>query len=289
MDNTHIQDRGYRYMSQNNLQLRKNHKFLSSTSDIRQICDPLKLLQINMFVYRKRFADGSEIYLSTHANWIDDYFKLGLYKSSIFEGDISRYPTGFLVWPKESELDVFRHGQVYYNSVSGITFCKNNHDTCDLFFFSSTEKPSHLGDYYLYNLDLFQKFVVYFQEKASELIKNCDSHRVKPPPFVIHSAVELYLNEISNNTNNPQREAFVNAIQHNRSSYRKSQFSILTQREHDCLDLLMREHNLVKIAKILGISHRTAETHFQHIKEKLQCRNKTELLLKVQKILIESN
>jgi len=185
-------------------------------------------------------------------------------------------------------LEVFIHGQVYYNSFSGITFCKNNTDSCELFFFSS-ERPNHFNDYYLYNLDLFQKFATYFKEKSAEIVKDCQSCRITPPPFALHPELEIYLNRISQNTNEIQRDAFTNAIGFDKGAYRKSQLSILTEREHACLDLLMREHSVVNIAKILGISHRTAEIHLANIRNKLECRSKVELLLKIQKMMLDSN
>lgn len=276
-------------MSQNNLHLRSNHKFLTYSNEIKRICEPLQYLHLSKFVYRKRYRDGSEIYLTGNPYWIDDYFGLGLYKSSIFEGDISCYPSGVLTWPKETTLDVFLHGQNYYNSHSGITICRNNTENCELFFFSSSFKFSQLNDSFMHELDLYYKFITYFKEKASAIIKDCESCRVKPSAFILHAEAEVYVKTLSLSTRQTQRGSFMNAIRHNDYCNVKPQLYILTPREHDCLNLLMHEHSIVKIAKTLGISHRTAEIHLSHIREKLQCRNKSELLLKVQKMIFNSS
>ena len=72
------------------INLRKNHKFLSVSGYLKQICQPLAHLHIHLFTYLKNFHDGSQINISTHANWVADYYQLGLYKTSLFEADPAR-------------------------------------------------------------------------------------------------------------------------------------------------------------------------------------------------------
>jgi DNA-binding CsgD family transcriptional regulator len=268
-------------MSLKNIILPKNHKFLTSTNEIKQICAPLEYLNIQMFTYRRRFRNGSEIYLSTNVSWIDDYFRLGLYQSSLFEAEIHHYPTGFLPWPKESNLAVFKHGQLYYNSFSGITYCNNESKFCELFFFSFNRDIIDISP----NIDLLEKFVFSFKEKADRLIKQCAPYIVTPPTFALDPSVDLYLSLIADNSYKKQRDQFLKSMEDNRIAILNAHLVNLTARERDCLDLLIRFHSLSKIANILGISYRTVETHISNIKEKLHCRSKIELILKVNKLM----
>lgn len=113
------------------------HPFLSMTKDIEDICRPLQQFGIHLFAYRKTFKNGSRINLSNNANWLADYFKLELYKSSLFEADIDNYFSGFSIWPQESHLPVFAHGRTYYNSDNGITLILKDQDFCEFFIFGA--------------------------------------------------------------------------------------------------------------------------------------------------------
>ena len=64
------------------IQLRKNHKFLSSAGYIKQICQPLACLNIHLFTYLKKFSDGGQINLSSDPEWVHDYYNLGLFETS---------------------------------------------------------------------------------------------------------------------------------------------------------------------------------------------------------------
>jgi DNA-binding CsgD family transcriptional regulator len=54
----------------------------------------------------------------------------------------------------------------------------------------------------------------------------------------------------------------------------------LSQREQECLVLLIRGRVMKEIAFILGINARTVETHITHIKAKLGCTSKSQLIEK---------
>ncbi|MBS0350625.1 MAG: helix-turn-helix transcriptional regulator [Proteobacteria bacterium] len=54
--------------------------------------------------------------------------------------------------------------------------------------------------------------------------------------------------------------------------------NILSQRELECFFYLIRGKTAKSIAKMLGISYRTVETHIDHLKNKLNCSSKTELI-----------
>ncbi len=57
----------------------------------------------------------------------------------------------------------------------------------------------------------------------------------------------------------------------------------LTQREQECLALLVKGLSAKKSAKLLDISHRTVEAHLAKVKQKAHCRTQLELLSKVRK------
>lgn len=54
----------------------------------------------------------------------------------------------------------------------------------------------------------------------------------------------------------------------------------LTEKQENCIFLLIRGKTVKEIAKILGISPRTVESHLEAVKNKLNCQNKSEIIEK---------
>jgi len=59
----------------------------------------------------------------------------------------------------------------------------------------------------------------------------------------------------------------------------------LSKRQLDCAKLLLAGKSHKEIAAHLNLSTRTVEHYFFHIKEKLHCKNRTELIIKLKEIL----
>jgi DNA-binding CsgD family transcriptional regulator len=254
--------------------LRKNHKFLSAAGHVRSVCQPLQYLQTHMFTYMKNFLDGTQVYLSSDARWIEDYYTLKLHDSSFFEGDPAQYVTGFKWWPEGSDLPVFTHGRDYFNSLYGITFCRQEKDGCEFFFFSSGRENTAKMDVYLNHLDLLEEFTVYFKEKTAPLLQTCSNHRVTRRIRGTNQMQQQH---------DVQRELFLQAIGMHHAALNQflGQYEPLTAREKECLFFMMDELSTANIADAMHVSIRTAETHIYHIKQKLHCRTKYELLAKL--------
>lgn len=56
--------------------------------------------------------------------------------------------------------------------------------------------------------------------------------------------------------------------------------SLLTEREDECLFYILRGKTTKEVAKLLNISPRTVETHFNNIKQKLICSNRSQVIEK---------
>jgi DNA-binding CsgD family transcriptional regulator len=253
--------------------LRKNHKFLSSAGLVNQICAPLQYFKIHLFTYLKKFNDGSEINLSTDPRWIFDYYYLALYRTSMYESE--HHKTGISIWPVNCPSLVFQHGREHFDSVYGFTLCQEQEDSCEFFFFSLSSKHYKMLDVCINNLDLIEEFTLYFKERASELLKSCDSQRIIIPNNLCQQKTDLLY------TSNYLREKFTQAIKRNSFTKWLRSHEPLTKREAECLDLLIDFQTVPELAKELNISKRTVETHLERIKAKLKCQSKQELLIKI--------
>lgn len=59
----------------------------------------------------------------------------------------------------------------------------------------------------------------------------------------------------------------------------------LSKQQRECAKLLLKGFSSKQIAKGLNLSYRTVEAYVNHLKNKLSCQNKTELVLKLQALL----
>lgn len=252
--------------------LNNKHPFLSAAGSLTKICDPLHYFNIHLFTYLKKFNDGSQINISTNAEWIADYYRLGLYKTSTYEAEAHK--VGISLWPWDSDLQVFKHGRKYYDSVYGFTLCQKQTDGWEFFFFSLSAKQFKMLDVCLNHIDLIEEFTYYFKDKASLLLKRCDEQRLMLPRRQLVESHEL-------EQSNTIRKEFIGIIQgHTMAKWLKNH-EPLTKREMECLCLLMDYPTVTALANRLQLSKRTVETHVEHIKAKLQCCTKQDLLIKL--------
>jgi len=257
------------------INLQKNHKLLSASESIKQICKPLQHLTTHLFTYMKNFNDGTQINISSDPRWIEDYYALKLYNTSYFENHPSLYQQGFKWWTEGSDLPIYVHGRDYFNSHYGITYCQQVEDGCEFFFFSGAKEHPFVLDFYLNNLDLLEKFSQYFKDHAVSILKECNHHRIireqgTQMPTMIDTANRrnLFLQETG-------------LLGQTLASF-LSQFEPLTRREYECLLHSMKELSTAEeVAAAMNISRRTVETHLERIKSKLQCRSKNELMVKL--------
>lgn len=59
----------------------------------------------------------------------------------------------------------------------------------------------------------------------------------------------------------------------------------LTERQHQCAELLLQGKTAREIAELMGLSRRTIEYYLCNIKSKLECKNKVELILAISNLL----
>ena len=264
------------------INLRKNHKFLSSSGYIKQICQPLEFFNIHLFTYLKKFHDGGQINLSSDPRWICDYYNLSLFQTSEYETLSPVHDIGLQLWPTDSDLLVFQHGREYYKSSHGFTICHHQPDGYEFYFFSFSPENYSMLNVCLSNLDLIEQFILYFKEKASSIINTCNSHKIFTtknsffPGVVVNNHLSCDSKSI--------RAKFIRAINGNPLAKWLNHFEPLSKREHECLNLLLTTSTVNEVANVMQISKRTAETHVERIKSKLQCKSKQELLIQLSQV-----
>lgn len=250
-----------------------NHVFLTMANDIDAICKPLRQFGIHLFSYRKTFKNGARINLSNSANWLDDYFRLDLYKSSLFESDLDCYSSGFSVWPQESDLPVFIHGRNYYNSDNGITLILKSDDYCEYFIFGAGLHNKQMINFYINNLELIKNFTEYFAEQSNDLMKIAVNNLITLDSVVNYSNQVDKINKKIDSSS--IKQLFPKKVRENQLISQPMQ---LSPREVSCVKYLLKGKTAKEIANQLNLSYRTIEYYLENIRGKTGCRNKYELI-----------
>lgn len=261
-------------MSEVNL---KNHPFLTTAPEMQTLCLPLFSLGINHFVYHKNYLNGGEIRLSNNPRWLQHFYDGQYHRFSAFEKNPKELQTGYVIWAHLQNHNTVLDAAREFNIDHGISLVKRVTDGVEYFFFGTTRDNPQIINFYINNLQLLERFTVYFKERGAELIKKANSKKIIiPNKFHVAAKIDDEGNPCL--VKNHQLEKFISQT-HLKKIHITDQLNIsLSRRELDCIAELVQGKTMKEIGNHLGISARTVETHVNHLKEKLQCRTKSELL-----------
>ena len=231
--------------------LRKNHLTFASGNDIVEICKPLNRFGITSFNYVRTYDDGSQVNLANVPNWLEYFYENDFYHIGAFERHPSKYQSGYALWPQLSGQKVFFDARTYFNIDNGITIIERQLDSCDFYYFGTTINNVAIVNFYLNNVDLLKRFILYFKDRASSIIKRANQDRIILPnhfeqhespdnneTYVLESFKKEFLQETSIKTLRLTGEL---------------EGELLTNKQLGCIIHLMEGKTAKEIAKILGL------------------------------------
>ncbi len=253
----------------------KKHITFTAVNEIREICMPfLDSFGLSYFTFDRTYEDGSHLRLTTAGEWIEHYYRQKLYRIAIFEKDPKYFSTGFLFWSWLNREPVYSEAS-YFNIDHGITIIKSEKNFSDFFHFGTFSKNLISEQFYIQNMNQFNRFINIFKYQAKNLIQSAENER-----FILPGIQKNYSTSISN-LSLPKNNLIISRFgyQRNFGYYLGNQFNhqYLTKREVDILILLKSGIKICDISKVLYISKRTIETYLERIKAKLNCKTLFEL------------
>lgn len=268
-----------------------DHISMSSGNDIQEICQPLfDFCEINYFELFRIYKDESRLVLGTRPDWIRYAYQkpptsiTGFQSTDFNSSSLQRICTWSdlpsLVQNKElatmfSNI-ILKDARNEFNITDCITIVEFHNDYQDYFNFGTT-RNNNIMKFYFNNLDILERFIIYFKEKAALLIIEAEKSKflLTPPPCQ-NTNMHSY-----NNLNNIRGNKF-DFIE--KTQVKKLNFSgnlsgiYLTTKELDCLALHLKGETAKSAARKLNISPRTFEKHLEAIKSKLNIKSKILLL-----------
>ncbi len=253
-----------------------NTLFFTASSEVDGICLPIKKLGITIFNYLKNFNDGTQINFSNNRIWIEDYYKLKLYRSSLFEHHPHNYETGIFLWPYNiNNIQFIKHGKNKFNSGNGITLIEKKSDGCEFFSFSGSINDVWLINFYINNLSILKNFTLYFKHVFNNTLKQAKQKKIIFPrlwdPLIFEGHNILF----STQDHISELQKIIN------ESSPWNIAKILSNREMGVVKQLTLGKTAKEIGKFLGISYRTVEKHLENIKLKFNCNNNARVVSKL--------
>lgn len=253
----------------NGISLEKHHA-LTSQEDVRSLCNPiLDSIGITYFNYIKIYnKDCSRELLTNNVDWIDHFYKNGLY-DSVGTVDVEHLlPKGYFLWAEMDKKDpIYLQGRDYFNIDNGISFVIKRKDVTYLYIFATGREQHAINNFYASNIDLLKHFIHYFNDKGQGLIKEAENNRIylpKPQEIITDRVNNIAISENI-------RNQFLHATPVNRYFlFGESDDLYLTAKQGECATLLVNGHTSKQIAKLMDISHRTVEGYILDIKQKIQ-------------------
>jgi len=261
-----------------------SHPFIKVSQEIAELCSPLMLFDIHHFTYLKHFDDGSRVGLSNKPQWIEDYYNLGLYQTSLFEAKPSLYQAKSDIWIGDYDLDVYRHGKQYYNTSHSITVTEPQKDACEFFLFATTPDNYQAINFLASNMDIIYHFIAYFKDRAYFLLKKIENKKlILEPTCQEKKAVIITANDEKYKALLNRKKQFYQNTPIYKYIFEANDLAgiKLTQRELDCIAHLLNNRTSTEMAKLMNISRRTAETYMENIRNKLNCNSKADLYAKI--------
>lgn len=260
-----------------------NFSAIKKSNDIAEIARPLSLLNIHFFNHIRVFNDGSRISLSNRGDWLEYFFKNQLYNLGNFSRNPKSLPVGHCLWkllPRDGVLDIASN---QFDIDNGITIIEKNSNYVDIYLFASNKNNEAINNFYLNHKDVFEHFIKYYNDKVRPILKKC-----KPDKPIFGSDHNNFIDNQLNldNINYDNLTNFYEQTKINKYIVHHKNTDIsISNREYQCVELLLKGCSVKETCNILGIKARTCYSYLNHLKNKFNCVTRCQLLQTLKKLV----
>jgi len=246
----------------------------------------LKLFDIKTLGYRKFYLDGTSFGFSNNdvltKFWQEKFDKkiIPNYANEV-SSVVNREKMHFFRMGIPDPQNLFLSCMYDLNIWNTLSFYRKSPDGVEGFYFASTKENQKIIESYLNNMNLFDRFSLYFKNKISDIMseadmKNASSLTVSPKSFILNNTGEdakkfsLQDQRIKDFIElTPLHKFYLNI---------KGQEVSLSGQEFKCLALLSRGKSAKEVGSILNISSRTVEGYLENIKNKTKVCSRSRLI-----------
>ena len=112
---------------------------LSMHHNVNEIIHALKSnFEIDSFIYRKAYADGKRIYLTSHPERTKWYFQNNIFMHDAYQAAPKNYKSGCAVWPfDEKHSSITEQMKERFGFIGGLSLIEANDNEIEIFSFNS--------------------------------------------------------------------------------------------------------------------------------------------------------
>jgi len=233
------------------------------------------------FFHLRVNKEGEAMILTTHTDLVLEYYRSGLMKKTPFYKQPSLFKNSFVLGSLLQDDTDFNEACVVQNE----KYPNLTHET----LFRVIPERSELNVYQFYGqyldqaayaqvlneMELIDRFINFYNEKAQKIVDamwGCRASVLEAVGDYFYAPLKGAAARLSPG----ERKSLLEDI-----GLKNMDYTELTARETECLELLLRQRKAPDIADSLGLSTRTVEHYLSSIYSKLGCTTRAELYDKV--------
>lgn len=275
----------------------KSKTWFKVSKDVQQICEPLlSRTPVIAVQYQRIYTDGSRTILSTNNEIVmHRYVKPDAYTKQFYtpqfrqDGRYNLMPA----WANSvsdqtasKRLNtMFQEEKELFNVSNEFVIIDRKAEYEETIEFSMLNDRAKEENFYFNNLNILERFRLYFLDKAHGLIESVDKDRTVKP-WRNPSSNIAYINQLNNHPIILEElmDPKINPANLSEIMPRKFYFmvngqeSFLTKRELECVLQLIQGKKSSEIAKKLFISPRTVEDYVESLKAKAGVQSRHQLI-----------
>lgn len=248
---------------------------LAACDSMEEICKPLFThFGFNVFVYVKMFKDGSTTILSNRGDWLN-YF----YQSQYVNPNVDKPAIKAGYYLNLDELDIpdkqIEIAREQFNADNWLNIIQTSSEYHEVYGLATPKGHYQIINTYINNKEELEHFILYFKDKAHDLISHADKNRILPASLSATSTHQI----ITKDESALIKEKFLRDTTINRFFLKGlPEGKYLTKREFEITKLLAHGKLIKEIAEILGLTHRTVAYYIDNAKARLGCFSRSQLI-----------
>ncbi|MBN2689128.1 MAG: helix-turn-helix transcriptional regulator [Gammaproteobacteria bacterium] len=260
----------------------------TTAAEVSALFDPIvQHTAIDYAGYGRIYADGGHFYLDNLVE-LQEYLLIQLQGSTVFDFQLlyaiandsffSHIGNKIIVFEQDIDSKNYWSRTSRLFDIEHLLYVFERFDDhFDLFAFAS-RSGVNLNSFYISNFDVLERFMLFFKEKNKEIINKAERNRI-----MLQKRNEQYYCIKSDICGKSSIQEFNKTDLH--KMYRLDKYPVnlqgaiiyITSREMECWELFSRGHSHKRIADMLGLSHKTVDTHLINVKHKLDVHSRDQL------------
>lgn len=258
----------------------------TSCDKIAHICKPFfDATGLTYFNFVRIYKNNKRISLSNNKAWMKFVFSTRE-KYKLFDELLLYKHRNYVIWDLVPEIyndELMLCANKQFNIAHGVTFIARQEGFIEFFYFGTLRENYNMNHYYVNNKDIFKAFILFFKDKAHEIIIEAESELI---PSTSNGSIynkTLEGDQLLADIDDINRRKLFFDMCHINRFYLGGSFKhiYLSLREAECITFLLDGFSPKEIALRMHISDRTVEKHIDSVKRKTKCSFRNELLNKL--------